>query len=74
MACIYAGCEIAYPYYYEEEYNPRYTKSLDDILEKVMTDGDKIKFDGLEKAYSAQEWNLICRLRQKIVDKMQGIL
>lgn len=69
MACIFAECQMSFPYYYEDNVNPTYAKNFDELLEKIMLQADRVSFGGLEMAYSSQEWNLINRLQEKLLIK-----
>lgn len=73
MACIFAECQMSFPYYWEDETNPSYAKKFDAVLEEIMLQPDKVSFDGLEKAYSSQEWNLIKRLQEKLLSKQKEV-
>lgn len=69
MACTYAECFLSFPYYYGDRTNPTYAKYFDEVLEQIMLNPEKITFDGLEKAYSLQEWNLLKCLQEKLLEK-----
>ncbi len=68
IACVFSECRLMFPYYYDDKTNPTYEKTFDKLLEKVMLTPDKISFDGLRESYSAQEWNLINHLREKMIN------
>lgn len=70
MACRYAGCELSYPYYKEDVKNPRYADTFEEILEKTMLFPQDISIEGLERAYSPQEYHLVISLREKLLERI----
>lgn len=68
MAGYYAGCELSYPYYYREIKNPRYAESFEEVLEKIMLFPQDNSVEGLEAAYSQQEYHLLMILRGKLLE------
>lgn len=69
MACVFAECQLSFPYYYKDKMNPSYANSFDELLEEIMLRPDKLSFDGLEESYSSQEWNLLNRIQKKFLSK-----
>lgn len=68
IACYYSGCELSYPYYSKGIKNPRYAESFEEVLEKIMIFPQDNSVEGLEKAYSEQEYHLLMALRQKLLE------
>ena len=70
MACYYARCDLSYPYYKGEIKNPRYAETFDEVLEQVMLFPEETSIEGLEDAYSQQEYHLAMTLRKKLLEEI----
>lgn len=73
MACLYAGCELSYPYYEDGIKNPKYVDTFEEVLEKVMLFPEDISIEGLERAYSTQEYHLVLVLQEKILGEIERV-
>lgn len=68
MACYYSGGELSYPYFNKGIKNPRYAESFEEVLEKIMLFPQDNSIEGLEKAYSQQEYHLLMTLHKKLLE------
>ncbi len=73
MACLYAGCELSYPYYEDGTKNPKYVDTFEEVLEKVMLFPEDISIEGLEMAYGPQEYHLVMTLRKKLLEEIAKV-
>lgn len=71
MACVFTECKMSFPYYFEDKANPNYAETFEEVLEEIMLYPERVSVDGLEKAYSPQEWNLLNRLKMKMQSKSE---
>lgn len=68
MACHYAGCDLSYPYFQDDVKSPKYADSFEEVLENVMLSPKDTTIEGLERAYSQQEYHLVVTLRKKLLE------